>query len=489
MDIKGKKIHLIGAKGTGVAALAELLVAGGATVTGSDVADEFYTDAVLRDIGVRVTPFDEKNITRDISLVIRSAAYGENNKEVAAANSLSLPSETYTKALGNYSTDLWSAGVAGVHGKTSTTALIGYILSSLPLPAQILTGSACFINKNGNKCCTITTSNFSGKESDLFIAETCEYQRHFMDFHPKAILLTSVESDHEDYYPTLKDIMDAFADYINLLPQGGLCVYCKSDNGAATVVERVKIIRPDIKYISYGYCNSDYEAQYLGAANGETHFLVNGTQFSLSIPGRHEALDAAGALALVSEILKLRALPPLDYIDDIKRALHSFKGGARRAEIIGEGELFGSNLLIVDDYGHHPTAIKTTLMGFKEFFSGRKVIVDFMSHTYSRTAALLKEFGESFSSADIVILHKIYSSARERAEDFSITGRTLFDEVKKHNSEVYYTEEILDALDLLKNLLKEPLDKTRYPNGYLFVTMGAGDNFRLGHALNDLIKL
>ena len=148
----------------------------------------------------------------------------------------------------------------------------------------------------------------------------------------------------------------------------------------------------------------------------------------------------------------------------------------------------GNDVLVIDDYGHHPTAVKTTLDGFREFYKGRKIIVDFMSHTYSRTQALLEEFAQSFDSADIVILHKIYSSARENPADFNITGLTLFNKTVEHliavkeNMCAKYYEEILDAKDFVKEELNKPLSKD-YPDGYLLVTMGAGDNWKLGKAI------
>ncbi len=142
-----------------------------------------------------------------------------------------------------------------------------------------------------------------------------------------------------------------------------------------------------------------------------------------------------------------------------------------------------ADVIVLDDYGHHPTAVKTTLEGYREFYKGRKIIVDFMSHTYSRTQALLNEFAHCFTAADEVILHKIYSSARENPADFNITGRTLYEAVLATGQKnVSYYEEILDAADFAKAELEKPLGP-EYPDGYLFITMGAGDNWKLGKAI------
>ena len=140
----------------------------------------------------------------------------------------------------------------------------------------------------------------------------------------------------------------------------------------------------------------------------------------------------------------------------------------------------GADVIVLDDYGHHPTAVKTTLEGYREFYKGRKIIIDFMSHTYSRTQALLPEFAKCFTAADEVILHKIYSSARENPADFKITGRTLYEAVLATGQKnVSYYEEILDAADFAKSEL-EKAPGSEYPDGYLFITMGAGDNWKLG---------
>ena len=199
------------------------------------------------------------------------------------------------------------------------------------------------------------------------------------------------------------------------------------------------------------------------------------------MPGRHEVLDAAAAVALVCQLLREFGKNPLDYYENIRRGLLNFSGGKRRSEIVGQFKnKNGDDVIVLDDYGHHPTAVKTTLEGYREFYKGRKIIVDFMSHTYSRTQALLPEFAKCFTAADEVILHKIYSSARENPADFEITGRTLYEAVLATGQQnVHYYEEILDAADFAKAELENPLEP-EYPDGYLFITMGAGDNWKLG---------
>ena len=204
-------------------------------------------------------------------------------------------------------------------------------------------------------------------------------------------------------------------------------------------------------------------------------------EFALSMPGRHEVLDAAAAVALVCQLLRQFGKDPLEYYENIRRGLLNFSGGKRRSEIVGHfTNKNWADVIVLDDYGHHPTAVKTTLEGYREFYKGRKIIIDFMSHTYSRTQALLPEFARCFTAADEVILHKIYSSARENPADFEITGRTLYEAVLETGQKnVHYYEEILEAADFARKELNKLLDPA-YPDGYLFITMGAGDNWKLG---------
>ncbi len=498
-DFRGLHIHFVGIKGTGMAALVEILFHKGAIITGSDVSERFYTDEVLEKLGLHALPFGAENITDDIQYVIYSSAYKlDKNPDLIEAVRRGVPCLLYTQALGAYSERAYSCGVCGVHGKTSTTGLVGTILKEIDLPSQVLAGSV--INSFGGTC-TYTSPMVASaggpstplRDQSIFVAETCEYQRHFMSFCPQKIILTSVEPDHEDYYPTYEDIRQAFIDYICKLPQGGEVIYCADDKGACDTVGLVGEKRPDIVMIPYGASvsshgltgGSDYAVTFGKVENERNTFtlaLFEGKgDFALSMPGRHEVLDAAAAVALVCRLLVTAGKNPLDYYENIKRGLLNFSGGKRRSEMVGRfTNKNGADVIVLDDYGHHPTAVKTTLEGYREFYKGRKIIVDFMSHTYSRTQALLPEFAKCFTAADQVILHKIYSSARENPADFDITGRTLYEAVLATGQKnVHYYEEILDAADFAKAELEKPLGP-EYPDGYLFITMGAGDNWKLG---------
>jgi UDP-N-acetylmuramate--alanine ligase len=486
-NLKGLHIHFVGIKGTGMAALVEILHSRGAVITGSDVSERFYTDEILEKLGLKALPFSESNITKDIQYVIYSSAYNpEKNPDLIAAYRLGVPCMLYTQALGAVSEQAYSCGICGVHGKTSTTGLAGTILEQLDLPAQVLAGS--MISSFGDSC-TMTTKSFAQKEHAYFVAETCEYQRHFMSFCPQKIVLTSVESDHQDYYPTYNDIRDAFVDYICKLPEYGQLVYCADDEGAVETAGLAKQRRSDIELVPYGEkADGAYHLTFGKTADETQHFTMNLLgALEIHVPGRHDVRDACAAAALVCELIKTDGHNPLDYAKNIKQGLVNYRGGRRRSEVIGKAVANGNSVVFIDDYGHHPTAIKTTLSGYREFYSGRKIIIDFMSHTYTRTAALLEDFAQAFDSADEVILHKIYASARENPSAASVTGETLYEHAKKYHSNVHYYNEILDSKEFALSELKTNPGR-EYPNGYLFVTMGAGDNWKIGRALYDELK-
>jgi UDP-N-acetylmuramate--alanine ligase len=468
-NLNGVRIHLVGAKGTGVCALAELLVSAGAVLTGSDVDDVFYTDEVLAAIGVNVKPFSAANVTPSTQLVIYSAAYKrDTNPDLMKAVELGIPAITYPEALGAFSAMRDSSGICGVHGKTTTAAFAGTIARSLGLPAAILAGSA--VGSFGGRS-TITLGN------ELFIAETCEYRRHFLSFKPRRIVLTSVEQDHQDYYPDYDSIATAFVEYLVSLPQGGSVMYCADDAGAKDVWSRAYHKRPDLRGLPYGFsAHGDFRIEWYRVRKERGVFKLAGfdRELSVRIPGRHIVSDATAALALCASIVADREggrSLGADEVESVAGSLEAFSGSRRRSEILGEAR----GVLFMDDYAHHPTAIQVTLAGLKEFYPERRLVVDFMSHTASRTRALFEEFAASFGDADLCVFHKIYPSARE-APDPAMTGQLLFDRAMAQGCRAVYFEEPLAAAPFLRVVLRP---------GDLLVTMGAGDNWRLGAMLHE----
>ncbi len=465
-------IYMVGIKGTGMAALAEILVAGGARVTGSDTAEKFFTDDLLQSLGLRYAEgFAASNLPDEIDLVIYSAAYDPaNHEELVAATARGLPLITYAEALGELSGSMPSVGIAGVHGKTTTAALCAAIVRAAGLPGIVLAGST--LSDLGGRATLIQGRSF-------FIAETCEYRRNFLSFRPSVIVVTSIEADHLDYFRDRADIISAFEEYARSLPPRGELIYCADDDGACELAESISRERPDIRTTAYGE-NADGEGRvvYLPASPGEIHFSVGRRPFTLRIPGKHNALNAAAALIATNRARQMARPNTGEGEADAgarlaavaRDALSEFSGTRRRSEIVGEA----GGVLILDDYAHHPTAIAATLAGYREFYPGRRLILDFMSHTYSRTKALLDEFGKALAAADILILHEIYASAREENPG-DVDGEQLVEAAGRHGAaSVHFVKQVAEALPLAERIVQP---------GDLFVTMGAGNNWELGRAL------
>ena len=266
----------------------------------------------------------------------------DKNPDLIQAVKKGIPCLLYTEALGSYSSRAYSCGICGVHGKTSTTGITGTILKELPLPSQVLAGS--IINSFGQTCTYTSpligeTSSKKINGNNIFVAETCEYQRHFMSFCPQKIILTSVEPDHQDYYPTYEDIRQAFIDYICKLPEKGEVIYCADDKGACDTVNLASKLRPDVVMLPYGEkAEGDYKLTFGKVANERNNFKLAcfDKEFALSMPGRHEVLDAAAAVALCCQLLKTGGLNPADYAENIAKGLLNFSGGKRRSEIVGK---------------------------------------------------------------------------------------------------------------------------------------------------------
>jgi len=473
-------VYFVGIKGTGVCALAELVHNSGIKVSGSDISEKFYTDEILQELKIPYyEEFDAKHIDKNIDMIIYSAAYGaDTNPELERAQELKIPMLKYTDALGAWSAKFDSTGVCGVHGKTTTTAICGIMMKAARLPAQILVGSAV-IDFGGR-----STISLGDK---YFIAETCEYRKHFLSFHPKRIILTSVESDHQDFFPTYESIRDAFVEYCRLLPEGGQLIYCADDSGACEVANIIKNDNRGIQLVPYGFtAEGDFKVNYYKVENEKGVFSVAGfpEEFNIRIPGRHQALNTAAGLALASSLAKNDGAADgtalnKEQLESVKNALLNFKSTKRRSEIVGET----GGIIFMDDYGHHPTAIKTTLAGIKSFYPKRRLIVSFMSHTYTRTSALLEEFSNCFNDADILYLHKIYASARENYKG-GVNGLTLYEKTSAVRSgagkgQTFYTEETDDAFKPLSETLK---------SGDIFITLGAGNNWPLGVKLFKYFK-
>jgi UDP-N-acetylmuramate--alanine ligase len=399
-------IHLIGIGGTGLSAIARVLLETGSTVTGSDrVESPFVRD--LRAAGVTISLGHRAENVAGADLVVRSSAIPDDNPEVVAAKAAGIPVLKRADFLGSLMDGKTGIAVAGTHGKTTTTAMLAWILYALKQdPTFIAGGTLANLGVNAR----------AGK-GPVFVIEADEYDRMFLGLRPLIEVVTNVEYDHPDCYPTPDDFQAAFADFVKLLPAGGTLVACAEDPGACLLIaEAGKLERNVLSYgmrptVTGGLFMMDSYAEVVvpndkGGFTFSAAILGHSCAVSLQVPGLHNVRNALAALT-VAALLGLS-------LDAAGQALGEFAGTGRRFEVRGET----GGVVVVDDYAHHPTEIRATLAAARARYFGRRLWAVWQPHTYSRTRALFNEFANAFEDADEVIVTEIYA-AREAKQDFS----------------------------------------------------------------------
>lgn len=376
-------IHLIGIGGSGMAALASLLLAMGKRVTGSDLrpaaaADHEAAGATL------FTGHDPAHLV-GADLVVVSAAVPPDNVEVVEARRRGLPVLTHARALGLLSRHHRTVAVAGTHGKSTTTALIGYLLTAAGLDPTVVCG-ARMLN---------TGASARLGRGGIMVVEADEYAGRFLELAPQIAVVTSVEPDHFDCYPDRPRLLRAFSDFLARLPAGGAAVLCAVDEGARS-------LPCPARRVLYGGDSAWRLCDYRPLLSGSRFRVVapNGAQRELhtTLAGRHMAENVLAACA-VADLLGLD-------LDRVAALLPGFVGTARRFELVAEA----GGIRIVDDYAHHPTAVRAVLAAARERSSG-KLWVIFQPHSSERTAGLLAEFAGAFAAADGVALPPTYEPA------------------------------------------------------------------------------
>ncbi len=452
---KKEKIYIIGIEGAGTSALAQIYAGLGYEVLGSDNGDHFYND-VLKNKNIKVLKnYDGKNLPEKISWVVYSTCIKKDNPEFIEALQRELKIYSYPEALGRLFNQKFGVAVCGTHGKTTITALLSQILKESGIKPSAVVGS---------KVIQWKTNALSG-EGNHFIIEADEYQNKFQYYRPWAMLLSSIDWDHPDFFPNLQDYKNVFKDFVAKIPKHGFLIFCNDDRNA---LEISKFAKCDT--ISYGFSeNSDYkikiyEPRIIGREGEKKsqifkifHNKESLGEFEIMLPGKHNILNTTAAVAVS---LKLGAYP-----DKIKKAVSNFKGTARRFEFIGKK---GRSILI-DDYAHHPEEIKATLKAARDFYPRNNIITVFQPHSYSRTRALLSEFAQSFNDSNEVIILDIYGSARENSGD--IHSEELVKLADKYQpGRVKYIATIEEAIKFLK-------DKLNGSN--IIISMGAGDVWKV----------
>lgn len=458
-----KRIHMIGVKGAGMTALAELLLRGGATVTGSDTDEVFFTDAILKQLGIVVKErFDPGNIPSDADLVIYSTAYTrEKNQELAAAFDGALLVLSYPEALGALTKEKMTLAVCGTHGKTTTSALLADTLQYLGHHPSAIVGSQ-ITSWGGN-----ALSGFG----DYLVIEADEYQNKLAHYEPFAVILTSVDFDHPDFFPDVESYEKVFAEFVARIPAHGVLVYCADSASVVRVAAHARC-----RTVSYGTLSEadfqvvDYVPEKMGfVAEKEMvrqsfSVLHQGEKlgpFRLKLAGVHNALNAAAVLALLFSLGKEN--------ERIRNAFERFSGTARRFEYIGER--YGA--LVYDDYAHHPEEVRATLRAFRDLYPDKRLSVIFHPHTFTRTKALLTDFAQSFDAADTVRVLDIYGSARE--EQGGVTSHDLVNLINRFFPGK--AEHVSDRGSLIAELM-ETMGRQD-----VIITLGAGSVWEIAHAL------
>lgn len=439
-------------------ALAVYLQERGYAVTGSDLPEVFLTDEVLARHAIPIScGFSPDDVPHQCDVVVVTGAHGGmTNPQAVAAKERGIPTFMHGVFLGQCMQGKKGISVAGCHGKTTTSALISSMLMATGHDPSYAVGAAV-IPKIGD-------AGHFGKGA-YFVAEADEYVTcpctdptpRFLWQHPDIAVITNIDYDHPDVYPSLDAVKDAYRRFLGNITLDGVVIACGDDPNVRSILSHVPC-----RVMTYGVAQqNDYRVTDIAYHEGESTFhLRDGRgvveECTIHIPGAHNAVNAAAAALVAREV-------GLSW-SDIRRVLPQYWGAKRRFERLASV----NNILFYDDYAHHPEEIIATLRAARSWFPSRRLVVLFQPHTYSRTKRLLNEFAKSFSGADVMLVADIFPSAREQA-DASVSSELLVAEAKKYLADVCHVSGKKQAVTMLTNVLA--------PND-LFLTMGAGDIYR-----------
>jgi UDP-N-acetylmuramate--alanine ligase len=403
-------VHFIGIGGSGLSAIARLLLESGYAVSGSDRALTPFAEEV-RKAGATVYIGHHPRNLEGADWVVRSAAIPEDNPEIDGAKRAGIPVYKRADFLGRLMEDKIGIAIAGTHGKTTTTAMTAWVLSQLGHDPSFIVGGV--VNNMG--------VNAHAGKGRTFVIEADEYDNMFLGLKPQIAVVTSLEHDHPDFFPTLEAMFRSFEKFVNLLPDDGTLIICAEDPGAAALLSHAR--RDGRDFVSYGVQNEMtintplwVQARNLKSNDrGGFDFTVTtnmnsktstSIKVSLQVPGQHNVRNALAVLAIVGVLGLSRR--------KAAQALSEFTGTGRRFELRGEV----NDIRIFDDYAHHPTEIKATLSGARARFPEARLWAVWQPHTYSRTKTLFLDFARAFKDANEVIVTEVYA-AREPQEAFT----------------------------------------------------------------------
>ena len=431
--------YFIGIKGAGMSALALLLHELGEKVIGSDYEKYFFTQRELDLAGVKILPFNADNIKEEYT-IIAGNAFRDDHEEIKRAKELGLKVQRYHEFLGEFMNRYTSIGVAGAHGKTSTTGLLAHVLSDVT--------NASYLIGDG--------TGHGDANSKYFVFESDEYERHFLPYHPEYTIMTNIDFDHPDYFKNIEDVFDAFQTYAKQIKKGifafGDDVWLRKLEADCPIYYYGTSEQDDFRAvnISRSTTGSSFDAFYQDQLIG--HFTVPTFGF-------HNVMNALAVIA-VSYISGVD-------MSAIARSLLSFAGVKRRFS-----EKIVSDMIIIDDFAHHPAEISATLDAARQKYPHKEIVAVFQPHTFTRTIALLDEFAESLKSADRVQRGGIYGSARE-IDHGDIKIEDLAAKIDADKGGIVLTEDnVSPLLDLHNSVV---------------VFMGAGDIQKYERAYEELL--
>ncbi|RPH52914.1 MAG: UDP-N-acetylmuramate--L-alanine ligase [Desulfobacteraceae bacterium] len=446
-------IHFVGIGGIGMSGIAELLLNLGYKVSGSDAASTDITDR-LKNLGGTVYKGHHGSQIESADVVVISSAIRPDNPEIIAAAQASVPVIPRAEMLAELMRLKYSIAVAGAHGKTTTTSLIASVLAKGGLDPTVVIGG---------KLKSVGSNALLG-QGNYIVAEADESDGSFLKYSPAIAVVTNIDREHLDFYRDIDDIKNAFIEFIDRIPFYGLAVLCLDNEFVQDIIPKIKK-----RFTTYGMSSqADLHAKNISIEGLKSRYKVyhHGKtlgEITLNLPGIHNVYNSMAGIAVGMEL----GIP----FDVIKNALETLQGVQRRLEIKGESK----GITIVDDYGHHPTEIKTTLQAAKESWPDRRIVVVFQPHRYTRTKALFDDFTRAFYQSDYLLILPIYSAGEKKIE--GVDSVSLCEGIASHgHKEVAYVEGHESAVTYLKRILRK---------NDILLTQGAGDVWKIGMAVLD----
>ncbi|MFC4776456.1 UDP-N-acetylmuramate--L-alanine ligase [Paenibacillus sp. GCM10023252] len=451
-------VHFIGIGGYGMSAIARVMLEMGYKVTGSDVARQELTEKLAAK-GASIYIGHEPGNIKGADLVVYSTALARDNVERKAAEDLNIPVLHRAQMLARLMNARKGVAVAGAHGKTTTSSMIALVMETCKAdPTYIIGGEIVNVGTNAK----------AGK-GDYVVAEADESDGSFLQYHPTLAVVTNIEPDHlENYEGDFGKLKAAYVQFLQQVKPGGKAIVCSDDE---TVAELLPQLHDPSQIITYGFeAGADYRAEgmLLGDRKASFQMTYKGNllgRVELSVPGKHNVYNAMATIITCLEA-------GLSF-DAVAQAIQQFRGAKRRFQVLGEV----NDILVIDDYAHHPTEIEATISAAKS--TGKRIVAVFQPQRYTRTFFLLEQFSRAFAEADEVIITDIYSPAGEQQIE-GVHSKKLVEMIRQNsnaNTEYFPTKE--EVLTYLTG---------RVAPGDLVVTMGAGDIWKTADALAKHLK-